>query len=663
MCQWNVDGMATSLMDLRDLVKRKPATGVILVQESKLLPSDPDPSVPGFSTVRLDRPPSQGGTRGGGLLTFVRQDIPYRQVESFRRGADGAGLEALTVELKTSEGGCVTLTNVYRPPVRDDNQADLGVRALRIPRSDFVIAGDLNAHDPLWDDRQPPNGWGRLLEEWAGDNDLACLNDGDPTRFNRATGGGSAPDISMVHSSLLPRAVWWRHQLLGSDHLPLFFELQVTPWALREDELKLKWNWREADWDAFQREVDQEVDAAVPRSRRWSLKRRVGFLEEVILGSARRNVGMVRVKGEGRSWVTPELRAATKRRNRLGRDINAHRDAWLEACREVRRLTREAKAASWRSYVDSLGANANSSRTWNVLRSLNGAKASRTPRNVVLEHKGKAVVGDGPKADAFVQHYAAVSRHFFTKEERGRDREVRKALTADRRARLAAQPNDEWGDPVGGDFLRSELERALRDSKKKGAPGHDGIAPQFLHQLGDAAKAWLLVCINHSWRTGETPQQWRDATIVPIPKPGKPPGEIASNRPIALTSCIAKLMERMVANRLRHAAESLGLWTSDQAGFRAQRSTLDQVLRLSQSVDDGFQKAKPADRTVLALLDFSRAYVRVWRADLLDCLLKKGIHPRLVRWVKGFLSGWRARVRINSTYSRWRHFKEGVPQG
>ena len=116
VCQWNVDGMATSLMDLRDLVKRKPATGVILVQESKLLPSDPDPSVPGFSTVRLDRPPSQGGTRGGGLLTFVRQDIPYRQVESFRRGADGAGLEALTVELKTSEGGCVTLTNVYRPP-------------------------------------------------------------------------------------------------------------------------------------------------------------------------------------------------------------------------------------------------------------------------------------------------------------------------------------------------------------------------------------------------------------------------------------------------------------------------------------------------------------------------------------------------------------------
>ena len=31
--------------------------------------------------------------------------------------------------------------------------------------------------------------------------------------------------------------------------------------------------------------------------------------------------------------------------------------------------------------------------------------------------------------------------------------------------------------------------------------------------------------------------------------------------------------------------------------------------------------------------------------------------------MKGFLSGRRARVRVNSTYSRWHAFKEGVPQG
>ena len=119
----------------------------------------------------------------------------------------------------------------------------------------------------------------------------------------------------------------------------------------------------------------------------------------------------------------------------------------------------------------------------------------------------------------------------------------------------------------------------------------------------------------------------------------------------------------MVANRLQHVAEAAGLWCPDQAGFRAQRAAVDQVLRVSQGVDDGFQRSKPADRTVLALLDFSKAYDRVWRADLLDCMLKKGVPIRLVRWIKGFLEGRRARVRLNGTFSRWRPFKEGLPQG
>ena len=101
-------------------------------------------------------------------------------------------------------------------------------------------------------------------------------------------------------------------------------------------------------------------------------------------------------------------------------------------------------------------------------------------------------------------------------------------------------------------------ELANKIQKKAGAEGPDGIAPLFLQNLGDAGKDWLLDCCNRSWRTGESPQSWRDATIVPVPKPGKAPGRIDSNRPIALTSVIAKLMERMVANRLQRAMWQCG---------------------------------------------------------------------------------------------------------
>jgi hypothetical protein len=151
--------------------------------------------------------------------------------------------------------------------------------------------------------------------------------------------------------------------------------------------------------------------------------------------------------------------------------------------------------------------------------------------------------------------------------------------------------------------------------------------------------------------------------IVPILKPGKPQRQLDSYRPIALTSCLAKVMERMVAKRIQHLAESCGMLNSNQSGFHPQRLTEDLVIRLSQAISDGFQAKKPPNRTVLALLNFSKAYDKVWRADFLATMLKKGVPVRYVQWIQGFLSNRQARVRLSRAYSRTWAMREGVPQG
>jgi hypothetical protein len=151
--------------------------------------------------------------------------------------------------------------------------------------------------------------------------------------------------------------------------------------------------------------------------------------------------------------------------------------------------------------------------------------------------------------------------------------------------------------------------------------------------------------------------------IVPILKPGKPQGQLDSYWPIVLTSCLAKVMERMVTKRLQHLAKSHGMLNSDQSGFRPQQSTEDQVIRLSQAINDGFQAKKPPNRTVLALLDFSKVYNKVWRADLLATMLRKGVPVRYVWWIQGFLSNKQARVFFNRAYRQTWAMREGVPQG
>ena len=64
---------------------------------------------------------------------------------------------------------------------------------------------------------------------------------------------------------------------------------------------------------------------------------------------------------------------------------------------------------------------------------------------------------------------------------------------------------------------------------------------------------------------------WRQSHIVPIPKPDKDTTNQTNYRPIALTSCVCKVMERMINNRLVWYLERNKLITPTQSGFRKGR--------------------------------------------------------------------------------------------
>ena len=120
--QWNVDGLGTSLVDLIGLVEREPEIDVLMIQETKLLPTAPDPRLPGYAAIRRDRPtPTRGGSRAGGLMTFVKEDIPYRVVNAYS-GDEENGTECLAVEIRLDQGRSFTLVNTYRAPTREAGQ-------------------------------------------------------------------------------------------------------------------------------------------------------------------------------------------------------------------------------------------------------------------------------------------------------------------------------------------------------------------------------------------------------------------------------------------------------------------------------------------------------------------------------------------------------------
>ncbi|XP_043195854.1 uncharacterized protein LOC122367106 [Amphibalanus amphitrite] len=307
-------------------------------------------------------------------------------------------------------------------------------------------------------------------------------------------------------------------------------------------------------------------------------------------------------------------------------------------------------------------------RASKILKRWEGATDDDHRDGQAMEHGGPLLVKDGDKADAFCQTYAWVSREVRVPKVDRLAKQQRKALTPS-----TCRECD--GARVGccGAFSMDELVRQLNSLKLRKTPGPDGITAEMLLHLGPTARRELLHAINSSWQEGAVPREWRQATICPIPKAGKDKRLISSYRPIALTSHVSKLVERLVLSRLNHVVAARNLIPPEQVGFREGRSVEDSLGRLVQQVQNGWQrprsrKKQPADgetaqRYVLTAFDFSRAYDTVDHRLLRVRLLQQGIPLCLITWIWSFLRDRRAHTEVNGTKSRERIFRAGLPQG
>ena len=96
--------------------------------------------------------------------------------------------------------------------------------------------------------------------------------------------------------------------------------------------------------------------------------------------------------------------------------------------------------------------------------------------------------------------------------------------------------------------------------------------------MSDTAFTFLLDLYNFIWRTGDFPSSWGVAVVLPIPKPGKDHLQPTNYRPISLTSCVCKVLENMVNDRLVLYLESVNFLTPVQHGFRKARSTTSSLV-------------------------------------------------------------------------------------
>jgi hypothetical protein len=106
---------------------------------------------------------------------------------------------------------------------------------------------------------------------------------------------------------------------------------------------------------------------------------------------------------------------------------------------------------------------------------------------------------------------------------------------------------EEYNEP----YKMEELEYALQNCNGS-SPGSDGIHYKMLKKLSLKAKEKLLKGYNQVWEGRSFPEEWTGALVVSVLKPGKDKSSVASYRPKSLTSCVCKLFEKMLNNRLEN---------------------------------------------------------------------------------------------------------------
>ena len=172
-------------------------------------------------------------------------------------------------------------------------------------------------------------------------------------------------------------------------------------------------------------------------------------------------------------------------------------------------------------------------------------------------------------------------------------------------------------------------------------------------------RSWLRDFLSSCLRRLKISKIGRRALVVAIPKPGKPVGDPKSYQTISFLCVPYKILERFIYACVEPLVDPL--LPKEQAGFRCGKSTVDQVVLLTQNIEDTFE-AKNKAGTVF--VDLTAAYDTVWHRGLTCKMLRLLPDKHMVRMIMELVRNQSFTLTTgDSKQSRLRRLRNGVPQG
>lgn len=632
---WNANGLANHRQEI-EIFLNENKIDMLLISESHFT----ERSYFKLKNYTLYDTKHPSGNAHGGTAILIKSTIKHQEQEAVQE----QDIQATTVQIMDWSGP-ITISAIYCPPrfKIDKKRFETYFKSLG---NRYMVGGDYNAKHTQWGSRLiTPRG--RELLKAVTSLQLETISTGEPTYWpTDLTKTPDVIDIFITKGIPSTNCIIESSHELSSDHTPIIITvgnkiiLQSSPASLTN---------RKTNWNLYRKQISMKTNIRLPLKSADHIDEATEYIIQNIQEAA---------------WTaTPQLRytqgcvkypkvllnkIAEKRRLRRIWHTSKYpedRTNYNRATRQLKRLLNEFNNNRFQDFITNLTPTEDTNYS---LFKATGKLKKPTKSNPPIRDENKSWARNPTeKASTFAKFFANV---FQTHPiiNTNQEQQIRDYLNSPNQMTL----------PIPH-FTPREITKTINSLSNKKAPGYDLITTPLLKELPRKGKTIITALFNSIIRTGHYPEQWKVAQIQVFLKPGKPPHEPSSYRPISILPILSKVFEKLLLSRLRPHIATNNLVPDHQFGFRQQHSTVEQVNRITNYIENCFQEKKYCSA---AFLDIAQAFDKVWHDGLLF-KVKNFLPYPFFNIIRSFLSHRTFQIKYQNELSEFHPIKAGVPQG
>ena len=562
----------------------------------------------------------------------------------------------------------LTIISVYLPKGPNKTTTDWLKNISHTLNNDpIVITGDFNAHSSFWESDCTSVTSKKFVENII-DSPFFLLNNDQITRIpDNPNHKPTSIDLTLISPPLAPICNWntW-HDPLNSDHLPIILTLSLKSPAIQSqtpNNNSPNFNFKKANW--FQYKNNLNLMNPNPNSfTNSTIEELISFINSSILNSAKLAIPQFSFnttkKHLGNPWWDEKCQASRNNKWTLFKKYikNPTKENLIlakKAKNECNRTIKKAKENYWNEFCNNkINTNITSQEIWKKVKNM---KNINLLPNYPIHLENNSIPSDQEKADAFVKFFCYNSTISGLDDT---NKNYRKLIESTQPLNI---PNDLVNNQ-NSIFLTITIDELINHIKSlnsnKHSLGPDHISNDMIKNLPLPFINLLLTLFNRCISDGKIPHIWKQSLIIPIHKAGKEKKNINSYRPIALTSNVCKLFEKLIQSRLLFFCNKNKIIPINQAGFCKGRSTTEHLVKLTTQIKHQFARRK----SILAtFFDITKAFDQVWHHKLIQKLIQINLDAPLIKLIQDFLSERLIQVKIGNSLSTRKQLDMGVPQG